>query len=451
MKWFIIPTEAFSMPGKGLKAEKAVSKADLPGILLLFLDFFHYPYIILDESSKIKTNAPMPEHKKSTRCRLIKTLNDVGERSILTGTLKSKSPCNIYDQFAFLNPMIFPESMYEFAERYCIMVTIRVGRGRRVCISQKDYDKIRNRLSRAWKRGGEEALEFSKASIFKEYTISKENLDWIIAHKQYTPFVHQDELLRRIAPYTMFVKREDVFDVSFEKFVHNPIIRYVDISPKAKAIGNELVNLGFTDNLTLGRAAALELLIRLQDVCNGFEPIEHVTKGAGKDGKDLREIEYKPLAENPKMEELFELLDEIDVEEHQVAIMATRLNLMGRIEEDLTKEGITYSRYEDGNKEETERKFQAGEVQVFLSTIAPCAYGLNCLAKCDYIIVLCEDNRTEDFFQMKHRILRGQLDHPKFMYVVAVRDSVEVRIIRSLQVGVDLINETNDKSIFEFK
>jgi hypothetical protein len=65
--------------------------------------------------------------------------------------------------------------------------------------------------------------------------------------------------------------------------------------------------------------------------------------------------------------------------------------------------------------------------------------------------VVSEDNRTEDFFQMKHRILRGQLDHPKFMYVIAVRDSIEVRIIRSLQVGVDLINDTNDKSLFVFK
>ena len=451
MKWLIINTEAFSAPGKGLKSEKIVSKEDLPSILLLFLDFFHYPYIILDESSKIKTNTPMPEHKKSTRCRLIKTLNDVGERSILTGTLKSKSPCNVYDQYAFLDPSIFPETMYEFAERYCIMVTIRIGRGRRVCISRKDYTKIRNRLSNAWKRGGDQALAFSKASIFKEYTISEENINWIIAHKDYTPFVHQDELLRRIAPYTMHVKRSDVFDITHEKFVHDPIMRYVDISAKAKAIGNELINLGFTDNLVLGRAAALELLIRLQDVCNGFEPVEHITKGAGKDGKDLREIEYKPFAENPKMDELFELLDEIDVEEHQVAIMCSRLNLIARVEEDLTKADISYSRYEEGNKEETERRFQAGEVQVFLSTIGPCAYGLNCLAKCDYIIVLSEDNKTEDFYQMKHRILRGEVDHPKFMYIIAVRDSVEVKLIQNLQVGMDLINDTNDKNTFMFR
>lgn len=406
--------------------------------------------VLVHNCSKIKTNTPMPEHKKSTRCRLIKQLNGTGERTIMTGTLKSKSPLNVYDQFGFLDPSIFPESMYEFAERYCIMITIRVGRGRRVCISQKDYTKIRNRLVNAFNRRGEMGLTFTKASLFKEYTIDDYNLEWIMDHKDYTPFIHQDELYRRIKPYTTIVKREDVFDITHEKFVHDPIIRYVDIPAKAKALGNELINLGFTDNMVLGKAASLELMLRLQDVCNGFEPIEHIEKGAGKDGKDVRTFTYNPLPENPKLEELHALLEEIDVEENQVAVVATRLNILEAVQESFDSAGITYVRYEEGNKEEAKEAILSGEAQVFVSTITTCAYGLNCLADLDYIIVLCEDNRTEDFYQLKHRILRGQLDHPKFMYIIAVRNSIEERIITSLKVGSELINDTNTRDLFAF-
>ena len=50
------------------------------------------PFIILDESSKIKTNEPCKDSKKSKRTQAILSLNKTGERCILTGTFMSKSP-----------------------------------------------------------------------------------------------------------------------------------------------------------------------------------------------------------------------------------------------------------------------------------------------------------------------------------------------------------------------
>jgi len=463
MKWLIINTESFSAStlfdeaGKkmSVKDVREVSMGMLPKALLKFLQVFHYPYIILDESSKIKTNTPMPEYKKSIRCRLIKLLHDTGERTILTGTLKSKSPLNVYDQYGFLDPFIFPETMYEFAERYCIMITIRIGRGRRVQISQKDWDKIRRRLANAYRRGGEAQLEMSKASVFKEYTINEENMDWIIAHQKFTPFIHQDELIRRIAPVTMFVKRSDVFDIAFEKFVDEPIVRYVEISAKAKAMGNELVELGFTDTLTLGKAPALELMHRLQDICNGFEPHESEVQSKTLDVATgtypmERVITYTPFDDNPKLDEVFSLLDEIGTEENQVAIASSRVNFLEAIKERLEKEGIPFTHYEGDNKAEAEEAFTSGEARVFLSGLKPAAYGLNCLSSCDYAIAACVDSSTEEFFQWKHRLLRGQLTHPKFAYHICVKNSVEEKVIRSLNTGVDLINYTNDKKTFMF-
>ena len=51
-------------------------------------------------------------------------------------------------------------------------------------------------------------------------------------------------------------------------------MRPVQLSREAKTIANNLIEFGFTDKLILGKAAALELMLRLQDICNGFEPVE---------------------------------------------------------------------------------------------------------------------------------------------------------------------------------
>ena len=68
-------------------------------------------FTILDESSKIKTNEPCKESKKSKRTQAVMRLNRIGERCILTGTFMSKSPVNAYDQMNFLCPDFFPESI----------------------------------------------------------------------------------------------------------------------------------------------------------------------------------------------------------------------------------------------------------------------------------------------------------------------------------------------------
>ena len=106
------------------------------------------PFIVLDESSKIKTNNPCKESKKSKRTQAIMKLNRIGERCILTGTFMSKSPVNAYDQMNFLCPDFFPESIWSFAEHYEIRRSLKSVRGARVLISQKDYETIYRRFAK---------------------------------------------------------------------------------------------------------------------------------------------------------------------------------------------------------------------------------------------------------------------------------------------------------------
>jgi SNF2 family DNA or RNA helicase len=390
----------------------------------------------------------MKEEEKSTRTRVIKLLNKFGDRMIMTGTLMSKSPLNVVDQYNFLKPGYFYENMYELAELYCIMETIRTARGKRVMIGQKDYEEIRNRLKKAYARGGENALQVAKINIHKEYTISHARQEHIMRHPKYTPFINMEHLIKRIETDTVFVKREDVFDIKFDKFVNEPIMYPVEISEEAKQIANELVRIGFTDNFTLGRAAALELMTRLQDVCNGFEPISKEVNGN-------REITYKPFKENVKIDALLELLEEIDVETNQVVIWSSRKLLLRACRDVLTNAGVSNVVYDgdtnEKTKEEAEKRFISKEAQVFIANQASGAYGLNCLANCSYAIYLCVDGSVEKYHQSQHRILRGQLDAPKFAYAMYVKGSIEERQWEALRVGQELIGADNREDIFIFR
>ena len=458
MKFLIINTEAFSP--RGVKQKKTVAQEDLPLIVRKFLSVFKHPFIIFDESSKIKTNTPMKEDSKSTRTRTIKLLNNYGHRCIMTGTLMSKSPLNVIDQYEFLQKGYFPESVWEFAERYCVMETIRVGRGRRIIISQKDYDAIRRRMANAYKRGGEMQLEAAKSSVYKQYAIDYAKQEHIICHRKYTPFLDKAALIKRLAPDTVFVRREDIFDVKYDKFVKEPIMRPVELSAEAKRIANELVDLGFTDKLVLGKAPALELMIRLQDVCNGFEPINTDIDCAKKDwfdtgSKPEQKIAYRPFKENAKIDELMELLEEINVEKNQVVVWSSRKLLIRACADRFAAAGISYVVYDgsakDSEKKEAEEKFKKREAQIFLANQASGAYGLNCLAECSYLVWMCIDGSVEKYCQARDRLLRGQLYAPKFAYVIHAKGSIEERQWEKIRIGQELISSKNERGLFEFK
>jgi SNF2 family DNA or RNA helicase len=444
MKWLVVNTESFSP--RGVKDRKVVTFDDLPWVVRKFLSVFSYPFIILDECSTIKTSRPMRESKKSTRTRVIKQLNQIGERCILTGTLMSKTPLNAYDPYNFLNPDYFPEDMYAFAEEYCIMITIRVGRGRRILITQKVYEEIRNRLKKAFIEGGEQKLRVVRERVFQQYTISYPKQEWIIEHRNYSPFINQEELYKRLLPCSLFVRRKDVFDITFDKFVKEPIMRPVTLSKEAKAIAKDLVDVGFTDNLTLGKVPALDLLIRLQDVCNGFEPVEHLHG-------DKRVVEYKPLRKNPKLESLMALLEEIDIDRNQVVVWSSRKALLDACAESFATSEIPFVRYDGGVGQEdrmaAEKRFLSGEARVFLANQASAAYGMNCLAGCAYAVYLCVDGSVERYYQSLHRILRGELTEPKFAYHIYAEGTIEERQLTALAVGQELIGIENGKELFE--
>jgi len=459
-KWLICPTQSCSTDVKG---KRYTDFGDLPWIIRLYLKFFNEKvHVILDECSWIKTNAPMPEQKKSSRSRVIKMLEAHSEsRCAMTGTLMTKSPVNIVDPYSFLSASFFEnESMYELAEEYCIMMSLRTMRGTRVMISQKEWDKARKRMINAYKFGGESQLEACKGRVVNELGIKLSDCEHILTHRTYTPFKNVEALMRRVESVTMTVKREDIFDIGPDKFVYAPIKRGVKLDATGKRLGEELVKVGFTDNLTLGKAASLELLLRLQDICNGFEPIEELSSNVicdeneWEDTRKPRRIVYEPLPENPKLDACMDLLEEIDTMQNQVVIWCSRRNAFDSIAERLTKENIPFVMYSgmqtSAEKKEAEEKAASGEARVFLANPAAAGFGLNCLKGFNYCAWYCVGTSVEQYHQAQHRILRGQSKVPKFAYQLFVEGSIEERIYRTLDAGQELLGAANSHDIFKF-
>jgi SNF2 family DNA or RNA helicase len=260
--------------------------------------------------------------------------------------------------------------------------------------------------------------------------------------------------MRRIAPVSMVVRRKDVFDIKYDKFVMDPIMRPVELTGRGRELARELVELGFTDNFMLGKAPALELFHRIQDICNGFEPLEHF-EVVEKDGKKVerRIIDHKPLPESPKIEALMDLLDEINVGENQVVVWCSRTLLINACAEAFEKAGYSYVLYNGKasakEKAEAERRIKSKEADIFLGNPASGAFGLNCLAQCSYMVYICIDDSVETYHQSQHRILRGELTAPKFSYHIYTKGTIEERQQTRLKVGRELLGDSNTKEVFE--
>lgn len=470
MKYFIINTESFSP--KGLGSRRDISEDDFPQWVKDFLQAYPSPFIILDESSKIKTTEPCAERKKSTRTRLIKKLSRYGQRCAMTGTLMTKSPCNIIDQYQFLDEDLFPEGMYQFAEKHCVMETLHIGRGRRVVMPEhssgerNSWTGIRRRLKNAYNIGGKERVRYAMQNIANEYSISMDNMKWIATHEKYTPFRNVEELRERVAYCTATVRRSDVMDTTNEEFVHKPIVRKFQLSASQKKLYKSLVELGFTDSMVLGKSAAMELQMRLMDICCGFEPVSPCMECPYNIGGlrsqcphraecDKPAAGYNTMKENPKLDAVMEMLEEIGTDENTVVIWSARRHFANALKERLDQEGITWCAYTGDEtteqKEAAAEAFSTGRARVCIANQASAGYGVNFMKDCSYAIYACCNSSVEQDEQSKSRLLRGELKEPKYCYRIIADGSMEEKVINALDLGRELLGDENRKEMFTLR
>lgn len=401
-------------------------------------------FTILDESSKIKTNNPCKESKKSKRTQAILKLNKIGQRCILTGTFMSKSPVNAYDQMNFLCPGFFPESMYAFAEHYEIRRALPSVRGARITITQKDYETIRKRLVRY--KDNPSALSGAMDSIHSFYGISKEDCIHILKNPEYSPHKNMEELWQRIGDTCMKVDRKTSTDLPPKVYKTYDIT----LTKEQMKLYLQLQNQYCTDNIVVDNG--LKLYLRFQDVCNGYEPIDHGDT-IDENGKVRHNIELKPLADNPKLDMLEEVID--DIGDKQVVVWCSRTKLLYDAEAHMKELGYTTAIY-DGKidkklREEGYQSFSEGKTQLIFVNQASGAYGLDGLKEADYAVYLCNSYSVEQRAQSENRIYRGEITRSKYIIDLTCKGTCEDRVTEALKQGKELLDMGNtDVELFKY-
>lgn len=401
-------------------------------------------FTILDESSKIKTNNPCKETKKSKRTQAILKLNKIGQRCILTGTFMSKSPVNAYDQMNFLCPGFFSESMYAFAEHYVIRRSLPSVRGARITITQKDYETIRKRLVRYKDKPSD--LSGAMDSIHSFYGISKEDCIHILKNPEYSPYKNMEELWQRIGDTCMKVDRKTSTDLPPKVYKTYDIT----LTKEQMKLYLQLQNQYCTDNIVVDNG--LKLYLRFQDVCNGYEPIDHGDT-IDENGKVRHNIELKPLADNPKLDMLEEVID--DIGDKQVVVWCSRTKLLYDAEAYMRELGYTTAIY-DGKidkklREEGYQSFSEGKTQLIFVNQASGAYGLDGLKEADYAVYLCNSYSVEQRAQSENRIYRGEITRSKYIIDIICKGTCEDRVTEALKQGKELLDMgTTDVELFKY-
>lgn len=402
------------------------------------------PFIILDESSKIKTNNPCKDSKKSKRTQAVLKLNNIGERCILTGTFMSKSPLNAYDQMNFLQRDFFPESMFAFAEHYTIRRTLPSVRGARILITQKDYETIRKRLMKY--KNDPVALGGAMDGVYSFYGITREDCIHIMKNPEYTPFKNMEELWNRIGDNCMKVDRKTSTDLPPKIYKTYDI----PLTKEQRQLYLQLQNQHCTDRIVVDNG--LKLYLRFQDVCNGYEPIDHGDT-IDENGKVRHNIELKPLAENPKLDMLEEIVD--DIGDKQIVIWCSRTKLLYDAEKRMREAGYTTAIY-DGKvdkklREEGYQSFSEGKTQLIFVNQASGAYGLDGLKEADYAIYLCNSYSVEQRAQSENRIYRGVITRSKYIIDLTCKGTCEDRVTEALKQGKELLDMgTTDVELFKY-
>lgn len=429
MKALIISLESFS-------------KGDVPEEVKKYVLAHHGDiFTILDESSKIKTNNPCKESKKSKRTQAVLKLNRIGQRCILTATFMSKSPVNAYDQMNFLKDGFFPETMRAFAEHYELRRSLPSVRGARITLPEKDYVAIRKRLVRY--KDNPAMLSGAIDGIHSFYGISREDCYHILKNENYTPFKNMDELWKRIGDVCTRVDRSSAELPETKVYkTYN-----VELTKEQLKLYLQLQNQHCTDNVTVDNG--LKLYICFQDICNGYEPIE--TEEVTESGH--HKVELVPLKENPKLDMLEEIVE--DIGNQQIVIWCSRTRLLYDAEARIRDLGYSTAIY-DGkiDKEEREKGYQSfseGKTQIMFINQASGSYGLDGLRKADYAIYLSNSYSVEQRAQSEDRIHRGEITHSKYIIDLTCKGTCEDRITEALKLRQELIDSgITDASIFKY-
>ena len=407
-------------------------KGQVPEIVKKYLDSCEKePLIILDESSRIKTNTPVKDDTcKSQRTQSILKLNNIG-------------------QVKFLQDDFFTEGMYEFSEKYEIKMNMHLKRKTvRALITPEVYRRVRNKLVAC--KNDVTKLAGAMDYAYRSYGISKDSCVAIIKSPEFTTRKNIDKLWKRLEGLIYRFTKDQVVDLPPK--VYSEI--KIQLSEEQKKLYLQLQNLHCTDNVVVGNNA-LTLYHRFQDICNGFEPVEEPIEVTEVEDKEVsKNIVLKKLKENPKLNALLEVIEQLGNE--QAVIWCSRSSLLYEIFNTLQTKGYKVGVY-DGKVNRKQRDeyyngFKNKTVQFLIANQASASYGLDGLKDANYAVYVCNSYSSELRAQSEDRIYRGEIKNSKFIIDITIEGTCEQKVMHALKEGKELINSgAVDTTLFMYE
>ena len=242
-----------------------------------------------------------------------------------------------------------------------------------------------------------------------------------------TPIEKQGNILRRnllaqrVKPFILRRRKQDVAADLPEKTL---IVRSVELSGAQRdlyetvriamdqRVREEIADKGFARSHII----ILDALLKLRQVCC--------------DPRLLKLTAAQKVPEHAKLDMLMEMLPELVSEGRRILVFSQFTSMLSLIEDELNKEKLGYTKLtgDTQNREEVVRRFQDGEVPIFLISLKAGGVGLN-LTTADTVIHYdpwwnpAVENQATD---RAHRL--GQVNKV-FVYKLVVAGSIEEKIL----------------------
>ncbi len=244
-------------------------------------------------------------------------------------------------------------------------------------------------------------------------------------------------LAQRVRPFIMRRRKEDVATELPPKTL---IVRSVELTGSQRdlyetvriamdqRVRDEIAEKGFARSHII----ILDALLKLRQVCC--------------DPRLLKLTAAKRVKERAKLDMLMEMLPELVGEDRRILVFSQFTSMLELIEEELVREKLTYVKLtgDTQNREEVVRRFQDGEVPIFLISLKAGGVGLN-LTTADTVIHYdpwwnpAVENQATD---RAHRL--GQTKNV-FVYKLVVAGSIEEKILalqeRKAELAAGILSE----------
>jgi SNF2 family DNA or RNA helicase len=428
LKWFFVNVETFS-------------RSTHLDIFRSFLRF-NRTFLCIDEATRIKN----PSAQRTIN--IIQGLSEVTKigrrvtsvvplsryRAILTGTMVTNSPYDIWSMMEFLHHNYLGLDFFSFKNHYGIEKRTSIpGTNKSYMrkVTSKEMASIRSYYSKG------RTIEQISAIM----ALSESSVRFIVDNPSIqAPYKNLDELKRKIEPVSFIVRKADCLDLPpkiYERL-------YVELSDEQLKAYKELVhNLSsFYKDKELSVLNKLTLLGRLQQISGGFFP-------SNEDGETL----LTPFSSNPKLDALIEDLDECS--DWPVIIVASFIAEIKAIYNRLCKE------YPDDRieyicgeviKERADilEAFKRGDVKILVVNAKTVGSGYNLqISHVQYFY--SNTYSMEDREQIEDRVHRdGQKSDIVLYKDILAKNTIDEKILSILKQKKDLLEYMRSVSLEEF-